>query len=86
MSFNQVIRYIGYAAGSTMSAVVLQSSTPRGHLLPVGSGYTVAGLIGCAVWVICIVVSLILPRLPDRRPRPVDHRDAVSSSSASVAS
>ncbi|GAA5201489.1 MFS transporter [Rugosimonospora acidiphila] len=66
-SFNQVIRYVGYAAGSAMSAVVLEARTVPGHLLPAAGGYTVAGLIGCGVWVVTAVVSLALPRLPHNR-------------------
>ncbi len=65
-SFNQVIRYVGYAAGSAMSAVVLQARTAPGHLLPAGSGYTLAGLIGCGVWVVTAAVSFALPLLPTR--------------------
>jgi MFS family permease len=62
-SFNQVLRYVGYAAGSTVSAVVLQARTVSGQTLPTGSGYTLAALIGCGVWVLTAGVSLWLPRL-----------------------
>lgn len=62
-SFNQVIRYIGYAAGSTVSALVLQTRTAPGHALPAANGYTLAGVIGCAMWVVTAAVSLVLPRL-----------------------
>ncbi|MGQ4514150.1 MFS transporter [Streptomyces sp. DW26H14] len=65
-SFNQVIRYVGYAAGSTLSAVVLAARTPSGSSLPVDGGYTEAGLIGCAMWIATAVVALLLPRLRDR--------------------
>lgn len=62
-SFNQVIRYVGYATGSTLSAVVLEAHTAPGHALPANSGYTVAGLIGCGMWLVTALASLVLPRL-----------------------
>ncbi|HEX3792547.1 MAG TPA: MFS transporter [Pseudonocardiaceae bacterium] len=65
-SFNQVLRYIGYAAGSAISAVVLAADTPPGQPLPVSDGYTVAGLIGCATWVVTAVTSVLLPRFRAR--------------------
>lgn len=39
MSFNQVVKYIGYSTGSALSAVVLQASTPLGSALPTDDGY-----------------------------------------------
>lgn len=68
-SFNQVIRYVGYAAGSTMSAVVLEAHTAPGQALPTGNGYTDAGLIACGMWIATVVAAVLLPRL---RPRPAD--------------
>ncbi|MCF3961140.1 MFS transporter [Streptomyces fuscigenes] len=65
-SFNQVIRYVGYASGSTLSAVVLAAHTPSGSALPEDRGYTVAGLIGCVMWIATAAVALVLPRLGDR--------------------
>lgn len=78
-SFNLVIRYIGYAAGSTLSAVVLQANTAPAHSLPAASGYTVAGLVGCGTWLVTAVVCLLLPRVRERtenRPDPDDAADA----------
>ncbi|MEW2550078.1 MFS transporter [Streptomyces sp. NPDC047002] len=65
-SFNQVIRYVGYASGSTLSAVVLEAHTPAGGALPTDGGYTDAALFGCAMWIVTAVVALLLPRLRDR--------------------
>ena len=61
ISFNQVSRLIGYAAGSALSAIVLESATPSGKSLPTDSGYTTAGLVGAVLWVVCAVVAFILP-------------------------
>ncbi|WP_327071062.1 MFS transporter [Kitasatospora sp. NBC_01302] len=62
ISFNQVLRYVGYAIGSALSAVVLQAHTAAGHALPSDAGYTLAALLGCAVFVVAIVVTVVLPR------------------------
>jgi MFS family permease len=65
-SFSQVIRYIGFSAGSALSAVALQAGTPPGQVLPADSEYTIAGLIGCALWIVTAVAALALPRLRAR--------------------
>jgi MFS family permease len=62
VSFNQVLRYVGYSTGSALSAVVLQAHTLPGHALPSGDGYRAAALIGCAVWVLVAVITIVLPR------------------------
>jgi hypothetical protein len=61
-----VLRYIGFAVGSALSAVVLQAHTAPGQALPEGDGYTVAGLTSCGVWVLTAAVTLVLPRLRTR--------------------
>lgn len=67
MSFNQVVKYIGYSAGSALSAVILQAVTTSGQDLPPGSGYRTAGLVGCAVWAATAVASYVLTRSGGRR-------------------
>jgi len=62
ISFNQVLRTIGYSTGSVLSAVVLEAHTPAGHLVPDDSGYQAAAWMGCAVWVAAAVVTIVLPR------------------------
>ncbi|MCF3961213.1 MFS transporter [Streptomyces fuscigenes] len=78
-SFNQVIRYIGYAAGSTLSAVVLETHTAPAHALPSDSGYTDAGLVAVVMWIATAVAALVLPRL---RPRAADGTPVPSAGSA----
>lgn len=67
MSFNQVLRYVGYALGSALSATVLSFHTPAGQALPTNDGYTTAGLIGAAILLFAAVLSAILP-LQGREP------------------
>ncbi|MEY9837674.1 MFS transporter [Streptacidiphilus sp. EB103A] len=62
ISFNQVLRTVGYSTGSVLSAVILEAHTPAGRLLPENSGYQAAAWLGCAVWVVTAVVTIVLPR------------------------
>ncbi|MEV1024922.1 MFS transporter [Streptomyces sp. NPDC050264] len=69
MSFNQVVKYIGYSTGSALSAVVLQAHTDVGAVLPTNDGYRSAGLVGCAAFLITGVIAVVLTRV-GARPRP----------------
>ncbi|MGY0020900.1 MFS transporter [Streptomyces sp. cg35] len=69
MSFNQVVKYIGYSTGSALSAVILQAATAPGAQLPSNDGYRTAGLVGCAAFVITGVLAVALTR-PGARPSP----------------
>ncbi|MFE0462760.1 MFS transporter [Kitasatospora sp. NPDC058965] len=62
VSFNQVLRYIGYSTGSALCGAVLQAHTAAGQRLPSADGYRSAALIGCAVWVVIVLVTIVLPR------------------------
>lgn len=63
VSFNQVLRYVGYSTGSALCGAVLQAHTEPGRQLPTVGGYRDAALIGCAVWVVIGLATIILPRL-----------------------
>ncbi|WP_078901000.1 MFS transporter [Actinacidiphila yeochonensis] len=62
ISFNQVLRTIGYTTGSVLSAVVLEAHTPSGQPLPTNSGYETAAWLGCVIWVVTAVVTIIVPK------------------------
>jgi MFS family permease len=62
MSFNQVVKYIGYSAGSALSAMILLAATSSGQALPSVNGYRTAGLTGCAVWAATAVAAFALTR------------------------
>lgn len=68
MSFNQVLRTIGFSTGSALSATVLEAFTPAGSALPRDSGYTVAAVVGCGLWVLTGVLAVVLPRGGDDGP------------------
>ncbi|WP_328721889.1 MFS transporter [Streptomyces sp. NBC_00247] len=61
ISFNQVVRTIGYTTGSVVSAVVLEAHTAPGRILPTDSGYQAAAWLGCAIWVVAGIVTIVLP-------------------------
>ena len=69
--FNQVLRTVGYSAGSALSATVLEAHTPVGAALPDVSGYTTAGVLGCAVFAGTALLSALLPRGGRGRALPV---------------
>ncbi|MGW6353724.1 MFS transporter [Streptomyces sp. NPDC055092] len=72
MSFNQVMKYIGYSTGSALSAVILQAATGPGAALPSNDGYRTAGLAGCAAFVITGILAVVLTRTGTRlRPSVV---------------
>lgn len=72
MSFNQVLRYVGYSVGSALAGMILAAHTSAGGFYPGASGYTVAGLIACGMWVITGVVTAVLPNRGQGRPVVAD--------------
>jgi predicted MFS family arabinose efflux permease len=62
MSFNQVLRYVGYSVGSALSATLLEGHTAAGAVLPLEVGYEVTAWVGCAVLLLAAVLSFALPR------------------------
>ncbi|WP_343244847.1 MFS transporter [Streptomyces sp. SID14478] len=63
MSFNQVVKYIGYSTGSALSAVILQAATAPGAPLPTNDGYRTAGLAGCTAFLVTGIIAVVLTRL-----------------------
>lgn len=61
MSFNQVLRYVGYSTGSAISATILTSHTSPGQHYPSAVGYSVAAFTGIALWVVSILAGTLLP-------------------------
>ncbi|MEV5607432.1 MFS transporter [Streptomyces sp. NPDC052225] len=66
MSFNQVVKYIGYSTGSALSAVILQAATAPGDALPSNDGYRTAGLAGCTAFVLTGILAVVLTRVGTR--------------------
>jgi predicted MFS family arabinose efflux permease len=73
ISFNQVLRYLGYCIGSALSAMILQIHTPAHAALPTNSGYTVSGAVGCAIWLLTALAITVIPRFRSSAARPGPH-------------
>ena len=68
MSLNQVLRYVGFAVGSALTATVLASATAPGGS-PAAGGYTTIAGTGVAVCLLTAVVTGLTGRpAPDREP------------------
>ncbi|MGY1700472.1 MFS transporter [Geodermatophilus sp. SYSU D00766] len=61
MSLNQVLRYVGFALGSALTATVLAAATPEGAAAPGSGGYGTVAVLGSAVCVLTAVVAWLLP-------------------------
>jgi MFS family permease len=68
MGLYQVIRYVGFAIGSALSAQILAGYTPAGSARPDESGFVLALWIGSAICLASAIVSWSLARGP--RPEP----------------
>jgi predicted MFS family arabinose efflux permease len=62
MSFNQVVRVVGFSLGSAVGGLVLAAGTDTGHLFPTDSAYTTASLIGVAAMAVTAMTSIALAR------------------------
>lgn len=68
MSFNQILRTVGYSTGGALSVTILQAHITPGQSFAVDSGYSVIGVVACVGWVLTAAVAILLPL--GRRPRP----------------
>ena len=62
MSFNYVVRSVGYSLGSAIGGLVLAAGTDTGQIFPNHGAYTTAALIGIAAMAITTITSLVLAR------------------------
>ena len=60
MSFNQVLRNIGFSVGSALAGVILSVHTPAGATFPALSGYRVAAVVAAVMCAGALVLSLAL--------------------------
>jgi MFS family permease len=70
MSFNYVVRSVGYSLGSAVGGLVLGAGTLPGRLFPDDSAYTTAALVGIAAMAITTVTSLALARQRSPKTNP----------------
>ncbi|WP_405009281.1 MFS transporter [Kitasatospora sp. NBC_01539] len=62
MSFNYVVRSVGYSLGSAIGGLVLAAGTATGRLFPNDDAYTTAALVGVAAMAITTTAGLALAR------------------------
>ncbi|MCE0447246.1 MFS transporter [Streptomyces tricolor] len=62
MSFNYVVRSVGYSLGSAIGGLILAAGTGPGHLFPDDSAYTTAALVGVGAMAITTLTGLALAR------------------------
>jgi MFS family permease len=75
MGFYQVVRSIGFSAGSALVASLLASHEIAGSPFPAVGGYTTALWVGSAVAVFATVVAVGLAPRESRATRPVDEAE-----------
>jgi len=66
MSFNQVVRSVGFSLGSAVGGLVLAAGTNTGHLFPTNGAYTTAALVGIAAMAVTAITSIALAGAPAR--------------------
>ncbi|MFI8266733.1 MFS transporter [Streptomyces sp. NPDC085665] len=70
MSFNYVVRSVGYSLGSAIGGLILAAGTGPGHLFPDDSAYTTAALVGIGAMAITTLTSLTLARRRSSETNP----------------
>ncbi|WP_405406912.1 MFS transporter [Streptomyces sp. NBC_01104] len=71
MSFNYVVRSVGYSLGSAIGGLVLAAGTDTDRLFPDDDAYTTAALIGVAAMAITTLAALALARRRSPQTDPV---------------
>jgi predicted MFS family arabinose efflux permease len=62
MSFNQVVRSVGFSLGSAVGGLVLAAGTESGSLFPTDAAYTTAAWIGAAATAVAALTTIALVR------------------------
>lgn len=62
MSFNQVVRSVGFSLGSAVGGLVLGAGTDTGSLFPTDAAYTTAAWIGAAATAVAALATIALAR------------------------
>ncbi|MFC9399301.1 MFS transporter [Streptomyces sp. NPDC057027] len=70
MSFNYVVRSVGYSLGSAIGGLILAADTGPGHLFPDDGAYTTAALVGIGAMAITTLTSLALARRRSSETNP----------------
>ncbi|UKY54571.1 MFS transporter [Streptomyces inhibens] len=60
MSFNQMVRSVGFSIGSALGGLTLAAYTPAGSRFPTDTGYATASWLGAAAMGVTVVAALTL--------------------------
>ena len=71
MSFNYVVRCVGYSLGSAIGGLVLAAGTATGRLFPNDDAYTTAALVGVGAMTTTAMISLVLARRRSPETDPI---------------
>jgi predicted MFS family arabinose efflux permease len=82
MSFNQVVRVVGFSLGSAVGGLVLAAGTDAGHLFPTDGAYTTASLIGVAAMAVTAITSIALARQRAPQEQSAQERTVPKSAGA----
>nr|WP_240037732.1 MFS transporter [Glycomyces paridis] len=82
MSFNYVVRSVGYSLGSAVGGLALAAGTDPGDLFPSDGAYTTAALVGIVAMAITTMTSLAIGRLRRVRADRADDRLARATAEA----
>ncbi|MGW0663693.1 MFS transporter [Streptodolium elevatio] len=69
MSFNYVVRSVGYSLGSATGGLILAAGTDTGRLFPDDDAYTTAALVGIAAMAVTAMTAIALAR---HRPQEIN--------------
>ncbi len=64
MSFNQVVRSVGFSIGSALGGLTLAAYTSVGSKFPADFGYTVASWLGAGAMTVTVIAALTLRSTP----------------------
>ncbi|MFF4978303.1 MFS transporter [Streptomyces sp. NPDC001083] len=79
VSFNLVLRTIGFATGSALAGLLLASATPAGAVLPRNHGYTTAALVGAAALALTVLITYRLrPGRGISTPQPTAAKTSIA--------
>jgi predicted MFS family arabinose efflux permease len=82
MSFNQVVRVVGFSLGSAVGGLVLAAGTDADHLFPTDGAYTTASLIGVAAMAVTAITSIALARQRAPQEQSAQERTVPKSAGA----
>ncbi|WP_245819814.1 MFS transporter [Rhodococcoides yunnanense] len=85
LGVNQVLRTVGGAVGSALSATILAAHTLPGATFPADSGYSAAALTGIVLWVATGLLALGLPLVRRRASRELVEESVESAATGSFA-